>query len=684
MSCPRREYTSPLTEKLKGRQITTVEAMLVEPSLPVTARNDAQALADFLAQDDPQHAQHTQLQTLVEWALTDRLNGPTILDTFKRNQLNRNAAAYLSSPSQRLPEVFSRDSGAVLTVLGFLDSKYATDPGFAGNFQRIFEQLLRWGIEAFTDPTYVATVVDFAIDHIHIAAYHDLLVHLATDFASLLRVPGSAGDPVGDFVLKILRAAACHVFVLESERANHPATYRHFLDVVKRIEVGFGPPVRRDQSPYPEIEFTRVNGRSLPALAADDGYQQRLRARKEEVGFNLKESYEDAQLRAYVLLSTIASMGKGNPAVYDPARRPEYLGRVLRLLLMCGIYADPDSLVAPTAFRIAGMLVYGDDPFQHVFEFGYQGFGRPSPSSPGASLGGMESGSSDGGGHWLEPVPGPRLDRFFGDEVTAVVADFAQDFAFGLPLTGQMRAALGLFWNHRYADLFDGMPVYRPIVDVDDHTWTRGPGLTPLELCCRLLLQENPPGDDGIARGVLGVLFMLDEWHFELQKRVTDEDALLELSTPKAHIFVEVLRTKFKWRIGSTASITDMKTLIDHFPLIWHSPYFIEKGNGRHRVPLNGAIVVLARFITETDLFVFPESQSPLWDNRAEFTSPELVALLRTAPPNPASRSKTPFPSYFTSLIGDRAAYRIEEQNPESVRESLNRVLTNLEQVETP
>jgi hypothetical protein len=105
------DFSNDLTDKIKRGTIKSVKDVLCDPDLEAASRQDAQELAEFWLTVDPDRSSENpshrglRLQTLFEWALTDRWNTRALNKQFRRFEVNRNAATYLSTPSKRIGTV---------------------------------------------------------------------------------------------------------------------------------------------------------------------------------------------------------------------------------------------------------------------------------------------------------------------------------------------------------------------------------------------------------------------------------------------------------------------------------------------------------------------------------------------------------------------------------------------------
>jgi hypothetical protein len=152
-----------------------------------------------------------------------------------------------------------------------------------------------------------------------------------------------------------------------------------------------------------------------------------------------------AEVKAFLCLSAVRTALTGNPGLWSVIQSRERLYEVIQLLMICGVYAQPESISANIAFGIVKTAVYGS-----------------------AEVRRMESGS--------------LLER--------VMARYALDFEFRAEPTPQMRDALPLFWDYMY-------PPIRRVGGPDDPEGLEllQDRMTPLELYAQYVLEDPPISD---------------------------------------------------------------------------------------------------------------------------------------------------------------------------------------------
>jgi hypothetical protein len=164
---------------------------------------------------------------------------------------------------------------------------------------------------------------------------------------------------------------------------------------------------------------------------------------------------EDAKLKPHWRLNAVRLMTIENP---EFAMNIETWPLYLKLLLMCGIHMHAQSMIAPTTFHILEKILSGNE------EYG------------------------------IERAEKCRLvDKSVGDFILTV------------DVTRQRVTAFPVFWNQRYEQIRPAQ--VEPMMSLEYHeptgannsqnapeTWTstQSPGLTPLELYERFLLDDPP------------------------------------------------------------------------------------------------------------------------------------------------------------------------------------------------
>jgi serine/threonine protein kinase len=657
--CRREEFQNALTDKLAKSQMASVKDFLCDPDISAVTRNDPKSVAVWLNEFDANRGQDQnakRLHTLVEWALTVKWNTWEIDDEYKLRQINRNAATFCSAPTRNVCALTTADSYVIATVKGFIRGPLARDPVFAGNFQRIIEAFWRYKAAALEEKAFVFELADFAIRNIDVLAYHDLVSRFSVDFPDMAaKCTAHWGDP--SFVFHILKVAANHIFECEPLRSKNFApeatTTARFLDTVvraieplpdsgapglfvamflahksKQVDPSkpmFHAPLTVEHEEYgiPVDLLRELSHRGV--LAGGRAYASRLKKRKAQFHYSdsaeREMGYQEHHLHAHLLLTVIEQIGAEMGDVYEGLRpaasdyESSHSSAPMELLLICGIYSDPRSLVAKTAFKLLDIIVYGK---------------------------------------LVAPVL--EMDSIFFDrEVQTVLDDYAQDFQFSQNLTPQMSSAFSLFWNHRYPDLRDDelkMAVNYPPVEVRWMTpdgsegraisqYPRGPGLTPLEFYGALMLWELPILDS-LNRQILRILEMVvvdavklahpepeidfygmsPEEYIQYQKKPTE----------RALILVEFLRTRFLHSgvAGIQPCATDMRILKRVIPLIPIDRSYVAQPEQRHRPLVNGSILKIAKLLTdfERDPFCLACEPGPLANFIMDYGDEQFIARI--------------------------------------------------------
>jgi hypothetical protein len=588
----RKEARAGLVEKLTSGQVPSVEGLLSDPDFLTVARTDPPALATFLSAPDPYRNPTSdfptradrdngpRLHTLVEWALSDLWNTDTNIATFKLYQINKNAATFLSSTGRRVGALVSKSQYAHAFVRNFIHTSVSLNPMFAGHFQRIVEAFLRSDIAQLDNPVFMDPFIVFAIENINVLAYQQLMCHIVVDIPVALDQVGGTSR----IIQSILRGAAHRAFIVEQTR-HIDARPIESTTVTQTVAKKFRPPVNSHCVEFAEYTGVphRITGKFISPSAP--GYSDRLAARRLKIGFpdDLGESFEMAQLKAYLLVNSIATMAAEDSGMLLDLQTPENRLPFLELLLTIGVYSDPYSMVAKCAFRLADWIVNG-----------------------------LPEGDDTDDNDTADKTP---PSSYFEDDIQNLLNDFAQDFNFSKDVTAQMIAAFPLFWNYRYADLADPdlteppdypdveLMLCAPDGDPDEapvENFRRAPGLTPLELYGQFMLSE-PPMNDGLNREIKAVFKRLQAEIKKIDERQgVDPTELLRLSTSRSLIFYEFLRTKFVYQNATGSFQTDMEVLRDSIPLIGIHSYYLTHA---HRAPLNGAILWLMKFLINTSIF---------------------------------------------------------------------------------
>jgi hypothetical protein len=188
------------------------------------------------------------------------------------------------------------------------------------------------------------------------------------------------------------------------------------------------------------------------------------------------------------------------------AENPDYAAALqgsalgLELLVICGVYADALSIVAPTAFRVLESLIYGDE------------------------LLGIDPGGTA--------------------NIWEMVEKYADDLRFEKNPTSQMVAALPLLWRHKSKKAKQGQ---YPVVKVEYETadgpsgefwvYERRHRHTPMKVYGRLLLDE-PPMQSAPNLGMLKAWKAYDQERNGVRQAIPpDGCSWEELKTYQAKVF---------------------------------------------------------------------------------------------------------------------------------------------------
>jgi hypothetical protein len=612
----RREVSNKLIEQINSSHPPTFPEFILSPDLPEAICGESAAVVKYLWMADPNRAPNAvirptsvvvapgpYLHTLVDYALSDIWNTEEDKVKFRLAQLNRNASTVLGNPFRKLWNAIDRDARAgddyvSRRILDFPTTKFSTDPVFAGHWQRIIENFFHCGWDLTGRGDDIKRMIDFCISHIEILPYQQLLTHFPIDFPQFLdEVPSysaSGADTTIGLMCDILGGAARHVFAVNlcdkqiqsawrsTLLMNARAFYDGYVDDVKAHYANdpanffqvVRPLVWKGKKPMRECLHER-----LPEPKPRRVNAHRHKERWASVGFNRQLSREPAELvklRCYHSLIAIRSIIAENP---DMAGLLQASDEGIERILMCGVYADPGSMIAPAAFQLLEFLVYGFEEYA------------------------------------IPPATNPRI--------SSIIEKYAGDFTFSENITAQIAAAFPIFWRHRYPDLaIGGNPISYPkvVCEYDQReqdagagpagTWeyTRPPGLTPLELYGVHLLDE-PPLVGALTRSIMKVLRAYDQecevvrasapgsgcsWeeYRSYQKAVYEKDI----------VFLDFLRTRFPFGSNREADMTVAGELC---PLSGLDKTVSAEKFWHIRVPLNGAIVEFLAFVRDSHFFTF-------------------------------------------------------------------------------
>jgi hypothetical protein len=256
-------------------------------------------------------------------------------------------------------------------------------------------------------------------------------------------------------------------------------------------------------------------------------------------------------------------------------------------LLICGTYADPVSPVSHKAFKLLMMILADQDP-------------------P------------------LYPRWGSLLD------------EFAAIFVFTDNMTTQMVAAFPIFWNRRTVEDPSDTNAY-PAVKVlilpfgerpkkkktdvakwpknkkpEAVKWQKAPNKTPLEFYSKALLHE-PPVSDVLLRSILDVLQQYEESCNAIRTVVptgrTEWLAWQKQLVERDCVFFYFLVNRFSYD-GAMCDLTALPNAIARSPIddTW------DDEDGEFRVPHNGIILKVARFLQQSQMFKMGSEYSMLFE----------------------------------------------------------------------
>jgi hypothetical protein len=437
----------------------------------------------------------------------------------------------LSYPSKLLFQVIENFPDCYDVFFSFVKTREKENIRLlAGNFQRIFDNLLRQSNSSNSECRFITRLqkefratVEFCAENVDVLACQCLLTHLLTDFRS--KIASSDPSPAGiiDIILDEAVEQVSRIYCMFRE-AKSPAVFAE---------------VREDQYPYCAGKF--VDGTHRPqcirvpdwlkirdpvCIGRDVNYSKELEEAK-RLFFPLKEgremNLEMCQEKAYLLLNSIFMMTLEEVTVL---RDLQDVGRIEKLL-KCGIGSDPFSMVSVQAFGLLESVIEGFDD-RRVIE---------------------------------------RID------------EYAKYMTFQLPpnLTPKMMAAFPIFWNHRYQLLDDGHTYPdttihlsfvkgkkdgKDLIGSEDVVIARKKGLTPLELYGRLLLDE-PTYNDGFCWKIYKVLENYVKSYADLRAITKGEDNTLENNLrllEKELVLYEFLRTEFEYHAGAPFGETKEQT----------------------------------------------------------------------------------------------------------------------------
>lgn len=575
----RREFKNELTDEITRKPNIDMVTVLCHKELSAAVRNEATVLLNYLSSPDPENKPHTRMHTLVEWALTKTHNTKEIDDKYKIYQINRNAASILSSPSKKIMNLLLEDTSRYVfrVVRNFINTEEADDCIFAGHFQRIFECLTRsnheWLVDSFIDDGFaIIEFIEKIAAKADIMAYQNILSNVALDLHNVLIV---ADFTLRDYIIMLLKEAAKFVFVIEA------AKYDPYCSIFSGHNQSFSTLGRNTIQKRPVREQPinwKGNPMAKPSYIIDysaesyiertELYNQRLAEHRKFVGFDesfLTMDKGKAKAKAYFILNAVYRMVVENYDTVDVIKDQT----IVKLLVCCGVYSDHLSMIAPQAFKIYDVVVYGCE--------GVEGIGHVP---------------------WLNDI----------------ASEFAPVIEFTEDVTPQMVAAFTAFWNHRFENCAIDGDEYEPVeIEYQDiaenvsdvnrmlpkqhdksYVHVRSKGKTPMELYTHFLLDE-PPLSDALNCRIMKILETykqegdklrygeITEW-YDYQKEVIKHDL----------IFFDIMRSKFIYN----GKYCDMSSIVDEYA---KSPFIYEAWtkDRRYHAVLNGHKRMLVSYIMD-------------------------------------------------------------------------------------
>jgi hypothetical protein len=369
------------------------------------------------------------------------------------------------------------------------------------------------------------------------------------------------------------------------------------------------------------------------------------------------ESYlseEDAQIQAHLLLGAIRHALDEMDDLKGPLLNLNEDDSCFDLLLMCGVYADPDSYLSARAFRIIRSLLSRTDVLSSSFReqdmsfaddvtaetvTAFRLFGQSRIQSFLANAP-DETVAFDSGREKDMGQPGPRLI----ERIKVKLEDWAQDMNFADDLTAQTVAALPLFGacpirsiavdaRHDTAVFYfedeanmDPMDEYRI-----ERNCVRD--ITPLELYASFVLDDPPISTTFLQH----VTRCISDWNWVL-KGIWPEDRIPSLDVQKMvfemsmvvvgfFVSTDEIRTRLARRrtVESSILITELGKRLPKYlaPVGARDKGEIHEVNNTDfyagRAPINGAIFELLAFPAKYPIRPFVimrddrDGPTPLW-----------------------------------------------------------------------
>ncbi|OHT07556.1 hypothetical protein TRFO_05190 [Tritrichomonas foetus] len=581
-------------KKLLENPTTPLVAILKHEMLGTTVRNELKAMVAYFfppTEMEKSSPDLPRLEELLDYALTSKNENPN----YKILQLNRNASNLLAHCFTKFMDEVVKDpcKRVARRLRNFInDSKNNTNPIICGHFQRIIENYFRHEPDEFTtdlnDGFTLDKLVDFLIDHVNILPYRELLSDILSEFSDLF------GPNVVD---KILLAAAKNVFsislfITKNFNKSHQFSLSTALkknkftcETLQKIQ-----PINinKQKIPLPDFLLNEHYDEAMAPVILDESF---LRSQQQFVKFNKKTAKQYTSLDEiiqliYCLLSSIRLAAISETSIIEHCQNE----KSIRLLLICGVFADSNSPISIEAFNLLYHIIYGYDNI-------------------------------------------PKMT-----EIPKIVDDFAANFIFDPEsMTTQMFAAFPIFWNYRYDTVIsesqeiNGNKVapYKVIDpnDFDKETKSEYPlcllkkpykkpkGSTPLEFLSPIFFSE-PPLNTTFNVRFMEILERLNKERLDILGEETDANNLNEEDKKKLLeidlIYFEFIRNRFDLNKENT-NVTIFGALEVVTPLVTTDKFFHpdsmttadEEQQKMHRVPLNGHILKLLQFLMDPNLSKF-------------------------------------------------------------------------------
>lgn len=573
--------------KLLNNQETPIETILSDSQFAYSVRSESKAFLHYFyptkEMDKPQPTL-THLNELLDYALsTNKINKKK----YRLLQLNRNAANFLAHNFTKFLKLSSTDPSQLVInrLKNFMyDTKSNKHPVICGHFQRIIENYFRNHPQCFQTPDDTFSLdkfADFIIENAYLLPYRTLLSDLLCDFNELFN---------GLLQEKVLLHAARLVLSISSLNSNTLKKSHQFSlssalksqlytpDKLQSIQ-----PINILEQPIPLPDFLMhdLEAETMGPIILNNAFftQQKRKVHYDKFDETRYTSLTPIILHVYSLLTAIRLGSVANTEIIKNFQNENSI----RLLLICGVYCDSNSQIAPEAFRLLRYVLYGYD-----------------------DIDGM-------------------------NEIPSIIDDFAATFAFDPDsMTTQMFAAFPIFWNYRYETVESfttrNEDVYKPLdpknfspevqktypLSLLSEPYIKPPGKTPLELLTPLFLSEPP------LNTIFNIRFMeiLERLGNDRKKIIGDETDVNNLPIEQQQkilkldlIYFEFLRNKFDLN-QKDHNLNLLEALPIVTPLVSTNEFFHPNKSPSpsderakvHRAPANGQILQIFEFIFETQL----------------------------------------------------------------------------------